>query len=141
MTVTHKLDPANASSFDGSDLTSATEFSYDAASEEVLLGTDGKKWVGGTFVDNAHYRVSVSSSDATLIPGGPGKCGTLILRAARRDCGDGVSTAAVYTFTNAVFTGSNRRVGHGGTSEVSFNFIVGSANDEDPLAVGAGGSG
>lgn len=141
MTITHKLNPDNPGSFDGTNLTDATEFSYESASEEVILGTDGKEWVGGTFVDNLHYRVQVTSANASLIPGGAGACGTLVLKAAQRACGDGTTSPLDYTFTNAVFQGSNRRVGHGGTSEVTFNFIVGSSDNTDPLNVSAAGGG
>lgn len=135
MSTTHRLDSANASTFGSTDLTSATEFSYDAVSQEVLLGTDGKSWVGGTFVDDLHYRVTVTVSDASILPGAPGACEDLTLKAAERACGDGNASRLVYTFTNAVFQGSNRRVGHGGTAEVTLTFIVGGDDGSDPLEV------
>lgn len=124
MATAYKIDPAGANTFGILALKDLTSFTYDEEGEEVLHGTDGSAFTGGTYVDNKRYRVRVNGSDNSIRPS-VGDAGDLVLEAAARANGDGVSSSTLtFTFAGAVCTGTTGTVNHGGGSETVYTFVV-----------------
>lgn len=138
MSRTYKLDPASAQTFGGTSLTSCNSVSWEDAADEVLLNTDGSRFIGGAFVDNKYYRVTVSLAEP-ISTVKSGQTGNLVLKTAPRANGDGVGTAVTLTFTGAVCVSAGNQVNHGGVSDHSIVFVVpgvaGAGVYTDPLAV------
>lgn len=128
--ATYKLDPASSSTFGSVNLIGAQSFTVNAVGDETTLGSDGKPFVQGSFIDNLSYTVSVESSDAMKTIK-VGDAATLTLKAKERVNGEGVA-AGVMTFTSAsnaaVCTGIDNTVNHAGLSSYTANFRVVSAD-------------
>ena len=139
MTTAYKIDPAKDNKFGTTDLTSLSRFSYDYEGDEVTHGSDGQEFVGGVYVDNKRYRVTVTGSDNSVtLEVGDAK--TLILNAIDRANGSGAgSDSKIFTFTNAVCVSTNSVVNHDGISETQMVFVVPGKEEAgdyvDPLAV------
>jgi hypothetical protein len=137
VSTTYKLDPANASTFAGTNLAGAQSFTVNRTGDETTLASDGKPFMQGSFIDNLSYTISVelSQNPKTIAVG---DTGILILKAMERANGEGVS-AVVLTFTSVatgVVTSVDHTVSHAGNSTATINFRVVSADGAaDPIQV------
>lgn len=136
--ATYKLNPSAVSTFGSTNLTGGVSFTINRVGDETVLGTDGKPFAHGAFLDNLSYTASV---EVTENPKGitVGDLGTLTLRGVERANGDGV-TATVITFTSAasaaVVTSVDHTVNHSGNSTATINFrIISADGTTDPLTV------
>jgi hypothetical protein len=138
MPVTYKLDPAASSTFGSTNLVGAQSFTVNRTGDETTLGSDGKPFIYGSFIDNLSYTISVELSEnpKTIAVG---DTGTLTLKAKERANGEGVS-ATVLTFTSgaslAVVTSVDHTVNHAGNSSATVNFrVVSTDGATDPITV------
>jgi len=136
--LTYKLDPGSFSTFSGTNLEGAQSFTLNSTGDETTLGSDGKPFLMGSFIDNLTYTISVelSQNNKTFKVG---DVGALVLKAKERANGEGVASG-VLTFTSAansaVLLSIDHTVSHAGNSSYSVNFrIVSSDGTTDPLTV------
>ena len=136
---TFKLAPNRLQAFGGVELPSCNSVSWEHVAEEAILNTDGSAFIGGAYVDNQYYRVTISRSEAPSEAVKPGDTGNLVLYVSPRANGEATLASMTLTFAGAVYTGNTSQVNHGGVSEHGLTFIVpgvqAAGSYTDPLTV------
>jgi hypothetical protein len=121
--VTYALD--TGSTFKTTAITDAKDFTFSESGSSTKISTDGSRSVGLIVVDQKTGTVAVNGVNQVLLSGANfrvGSAGSLVLKAKLRGAGTTVSTAATFTFANAVLVSTSAATPNEGNGTVTLNF-------------------
>jgi hypothetical protein len=133
----YKLDPANPSTFGGTSLLGAKEFTLTSSADEELYGTDGQPFITTAAYSNISYQATVTGV-TTVTSYAIGDTGTLVLKSVDKASGEGVGTA-VKTYTSgtncAVISNIEDTTSHAGESAYKLTFrLISVDGSTSPIA-------
>lgn len=116
---------ASGSTWKGSAITDATDFSVSETASPTRISTDGSRSVGLIVVDQKMARITLNGVNLNLLSNANyrvGASGALVLKGKLRGAGDTTSTAITVTIGEAVLVDNGGNTPNEGNGTVSVTF-------------------
>lgn len=124
------------STWKGTAITDATDFSFSESSSPTRISTDGSRSVGLIVVDQKVGTITVNGVNANLISSANfrvGTSGSLVLKGKLRGAGSTTSTVVTFTFGEAVLVSTTDSLPNETNSTISLNFEAYDSDDNSSI--------
>jgi hypothetical protein len=121
------------STWKGSAITDATDFSFSESSSPTRLSTDGSRSVGLIVVDQKVATITLNGINQDTLSGANfkiGSSGSLVLKGKLRGAGSTTSTVKTFTFAETVLVSTSASTPNETNGSVSLNFESYDSNDD-----------